>query len=76
MPETHLIDGKRAPWSYIKTMSNPDLKWEKTGQFDIGFDIGFFQNRLNLDIAYYNKKNDRLAFGLPGSSLDRIQHDL
>lgn len=62
---THLIDGKRAPWSYIKTMSNPDLKWEKTGQFDIGVEIGFFQNRLNLDIAYYNKKTTDLLLDCP-----------
>ena len=30
---TYYIDAKRSAYSYIKTMSNPDLKWEKTGQF-------------------------------------------
>lgn len=28
---TYYIDAKRSAYSYIKTMSNPDLKWEKTG---------------------------------------------
>ena len=27
---TYYIDAKRSAYSYIKTMSNPDLKWEKT----------------------------------------------
>lgn len=51
---TYYIDAKRSAYSYIKTMSNPDLKWEKTGQFDVGFNLGLFNNRLNFDIAYYN----------------------
>lgn len=50
---TYYIDAKRSAYSYIKTMSNPDLKWEKTGQFDVGFNLGLFNNRLNFDIAYY-----------------------
>lgn len=53
---TYYIDAKRSAYSYIKTMSNPDLKWEKTGQFDVGFNLGLFNNRLNFDIAYYNKR--------------------
>ena len=51
---TYYIDAKRSAYSYIKTMSNPDLKWEKTGQFDVGFNLGLFNNRLNFDIAYGN----------------------
>jgi TonB-linked SusC/RagA family outer membrane protein len=35
--------------------SNPDLKWEETSQFNVGFDAKFF-NDLNLTVEYYNKK--------------------
>lgn len=28
----------------------------KTGQFDIGFDLGLFNNRLRLTADYYYKK--------------------
>lgn len=63
--ETLLLDGKRAPYSYIETMPNPDLKWEKTGQFDVGFNLGLFQNRLNFDVAYYNKKTTDLLLDCP-----------
>jgi len=62
---TYYIDAKRSAYSYIKTMSNPDLKWEKTGQFDVGFNLGLFNNRLNFDIAYYNKKTTDLLLDCP-----------
>lgn len=62
---TYLINGVRAPYSYMNSMPNPDLKWEKTGQFDIGIDVGLFQNRLNFDVAYYNKKTTDLLLNCP-----------
>lgn len=62
---THLINGTRAPYSYLSSMSNPDLKWEKTGQFDLGFDLGLFNNRLTLDASYYYKKTTDLLLDAP-----------
>jgi len=35
--------------------TNPDLRWETTSQADVGLDIGFLNNRLNLTIDYYYK---------------------
>lgn len=63
--ETTLANGQRVPSLYVGNMSNPDLKWEKTGQFDVGFNLGLFQNRLNFDIAYYNKKTTDLLLDCP-----------
>ena len=62
---TYYMDTSRANYSYISTMPNPDLKWEKTAQFDVGFNLGLFQNRLNFDIAYYNKKTTDLLLDCP-----------
>jgi TonB-linked SusC/RagA family outer membrane protein len=62
---TLLLDGTRQPYSNISTMANPDLKWEKTGQWDIGFNLGLFRNRLNFDVAYYNKKTTDLLLDTP-----------
>ncbi|MDD2436707.1 MAG: TonB-dependent receptor [Massilibacteroides sp.] len=62
---TYLINGVRAPYAYVNSMANPDLKWEKTGQFDIGVELGLFQNRLNFDVAYYNKKTTDLLLDTP-----------
>jgi TonB-linked SusC/RagA family outer membrane protein len=62
---TLLINGVRAPYAYVNSMANPDLKWEKTGQFDIGVELGLFQSRLNFDLAYYNKKTTDLLLDTP-----------
>ncbi|MGI4021138.1 MAG: TonB-dependent receptor [Janthinobacterium lividum] len=42
-------------------ISNSDLKWEKTTQYNGGFDLGMFNNRLNLSVdAYYSVTKDLL----------------
>jgi TonB-linked SusC/RagA family outer membrane protein len=35
------------------SVGNPDLSWEKQKKADIGFDIGFFQERLILSADFY-----------------------
>ena len=62
---TLLLNGTRSSYSKLGTLANSDLKWEKTAQFDIGFDIGFFQNRITLDASYYNKKTNDLLLNSP-----------
>ncbi len=49
---------------------NPDLKWEKSTQIDIGLDVSLLNNRLNLVLDWYNKRTDDLLFvkALPLSS--------
>lgn len=55
------MDGTNISYgTYVNTISNPDLKWETTDQFDFGLDFGFFDNRLNLTIDGYLKKTKDL----------------
>lgn len=51
-------------------IANPSLRWEKTNTTEVGADFGFFNNRLNASLAYYNRiTDDKLAFvNLPTSS--------
>lgn len=67
---TLLMDGSRVPYSYISSMPNDDLQWEKTGTYDVGVELGLFQNRLNFDVSYYNRKTTDLLLDapLPGST--------
>ena len=44
-----------APGQRYSQIANPNLKWEKTLQTDIGLDWGFFNNRLSGSLDYYNK---------------------
>lgn len=48
-------------------LANPDLKWEKTGMFNIGLDFAFFNGRLNGSIEYYNKVTKDLIWNYPVS---------
>ena len=49
--------GIYAVWSGIP---NTSLKWETTSQFDLGFDAGLFDNRLNLTFDWYYKHTSDL----------------
>jgi len=50
---------------YPSTISNPELTWEKTAQFNIGFDFGFFNDRLSGAIDYYIKNTTDLLLDVP-----------
>lgn len=45
-------------------LANPDLKWEQTAQFDIGFDFGFLNNRITGEVDYYIKKTQDLLLNV------------
>ena len=38
--------------------ANPNLSWEKNKTFNIGFDLGFFDDRLTASVDWYNRKTD------------------
>ena len=44
----------------IDALGNPDLKWQKTIDKNIGADLSFFNNRFNINFDYYQKKTDPL----------------
>ncbi len=51
------------PTVYPSNMGNPDLKWESTVQFDLGLDVGLFEDKITLTVDYYNKQTkDLLQF--------------
>lgn len=49
----------------LGSLSNPGLGWERTAQFDIGLDMGFFNNRLTATADYYQKNTSDLLFQTP-----------
>jgi TonB-linked SusC/RagA family outer membrane protein len=46
-------------------LANPDLKWEKSQQTDIGIDFGLFNNRLSGELDYYVRNTTDLLYNLP-----------
>ena len=43
-----------------ETAPNPDLKWEKTKNVNLGFDVAFLKNRIRLSVDYYYRKSTDL----------------
>lgn len=50
------------PAFYQSNLANSNLKWETTQQFNAGVDMGFFNNRVLLDLEYYYNLTDNLLF--------------
>lgn len=55
---------------YLTTLSNPNLKWQKTLNTSLGFDGVFFNRRLTTTVNIYSKNTDPLvvAVDLPSST--------
>lgn len=51
-------------------LANPDLKWERTNQYNAGVDISLFNERLNLEFNAYHKQtvNGLLRLTLPATT--------
>lgn len=41
-------------------IGNADLRWENSEEFNVGLNLGFFNNRLMVDAEYYNKITNNL----------------
>ncbi|HZG25651.1 MAG TPA: SusC/RagA family TonB-linked outer membrane protein, partial [Chitinophagaceae bacterium] len=54
--------GSRSIGSVPGGISNMDLRWEKNAQLDIGFDMAFLNNRVQVTVDYYNKRTSDLLF--------------
>ncbi|MDR7208750.1 TonB-dependent receptor [Flavobacterium piscis] len=57
---TTWINGVESIWAPSKIMPNPDLKWETTVTRNFGLDFGFFKNRINGTLDYYNNTTSDL----------------
>ncbi|MEX6688689.1 SusC/RagA family TonB-linked outer membrane protein [Danxiaibacter flavus] len=63
--QTSLINGSRVGSSYVRNLANPDLRWEKTAQTDVGFELQLFRTRISLEADYYYKLTTDLLLNKP-----------
>lgn len=64
------IDANGQPTLSISQLSNDNLKWERTSEFNVGVDMRLFNNRLTFTGEYYSKKTkDLLMWRLVPSAL-------
>ena len=62
---TNLIGGQLRSTSYLTRLANPDLKWERTSQFNIGLDLLAFKDVLTISADYYYKLTTDLLLDRP-----------
>ena len=57
---------------YAGNYANPDLKWESTNAWNVGFDLSLFNNRIEFIVdAYYKKTSNLLMYSvLPNYLID------
>lgn len=60
-----VIDNNYETGLYRNSFGNPDLKWEKTIQFDAGIDLSLWNNRVELIADYYHKTTKDLLLDAP-----------
>lgn len=51
----YFVDGQVVSGFTSTKLINENLTWEKTTIFDVGVDLGFFNNRLTVEADYYNR---------------------
>jgi TonB-linked SusC/RagA family outer membrane protein len=58
-------DERFRPGGTLLKLANPQLGWEATQQTNIGFEVGFFNNRLTAEIDWYNRNTSDILIRLP-----------
>jgi TonB-linked SusC/RagA family outer membrane protein len=58
------------------TQPNKDLKPTRTNSYELGLEMKFFNNRLNLDFTYYNQVSKNQIIGLASSATSGYQYRL
>ncbi len=48
----------------VTSLSNPNLGWETTKQFDIGLDLGLFNDRIQFIYDFYTKRTTNLLYSV------------
>jgi TonB-dependent starch-binding outer membrane protein SusC len=47
------------------SIANPNLKWEKTSQYNIGIDLGLLDNRINITMDAYKSVTKDMLLNVP-----------
>lgn len=60
-----LVNGQWIQVANPASNANPDLRWEKKQETNIGLDFGFLKNRITGSIDWYSRKTNDLIFDYP-----------
>lgn len=58
----YVFNNSIIPGRTISKLGNDNLTWETTKQFDLGFDLGMFKDRIFFVYDYYHKSTEGLLY--------------
>lgn len=53
-----------ATGAVVTSLANPNLGWETTKQFDVGLDLGLFNDRIQFIYDFYTKRTTNLLYAV------------
>ncbi|MEM9934481.1 MAG: SusC/RagA family TonB-linked outer membrane protein [Bacteroidota bacterium] len=62
LSDNFFFGGAYVPAFGPRSNPNPDLKWERKAEYDIGIDFSLFDDRLSGSFDYYNRTTNDLLF--------------
>ncbi|WP_416866606.1 MAG: SusC/RagA family TonB-linked outer membrane protein [Imperialibacter sp.] len=60
-----ILNDSRVGGTGINRLANPDLRWEKTAQADVGIELGLFKGRIGIEADYYYRKTTDMLLDAP-----------
>ncbi|HET7585507.1 MAG TPA: SusC/RagA family TonB-linked outer membrane protein [Gemmatimonadaceae bacterium] len=60
-----LPSGEEAPGITIGGSGNPNLKAERTTEYELGMDMGLFNGRAGVDFTFYHKRSEDALINVP-----------
>lgn len=61
-----LPDGTRSKgYALTAQLANQNIKWESVLQTDIGLDVGFLKNALNITVDWYSRQTQDMIYQVP-----------
>src|SRR5438105_2787941 len=63
--QTVTVSGTDQAGIVVGGTGNPNLRPERSRETEIGFDAGFFGERIGLEMTHYNKRTDDLLIAIP-----------
>lgn len=61
----YVFNGTRTAGIELGNLGNPDLRWEQASQYDLGLNLGLWQNRVSFEADIYQRTTTDLLLRAP-----------
>ncbi len=67
-PSMYGFNGNVVPGAYNNVAVNPNISWEQAKQTNIGLDLSFLNQRINVSADYFINDRDKILFAPPAAT--------